>query len=132
MMAAGTTRELWLRSISGVVLIVLMIGALVAFAQSRSAAPSSSGDLAAAKAAWEQGPSALSYETSMYFRRAAADLTETIADGASDATVYRMAVRQLEQLASLPQTSDTGSEKFEARRDLLALNRFFDTKGLYG
>jgi hypothetical protein len=41
-------------------------------------------------------------------------------------------VRQLEQLASLPQTSDTGSEKFEARRDLLALNRFFDTKGLYG
>jgi hypothetical protein len=68
----------------------------------------------------------------MYFRRAAADLTETIADGASDATVYRMAVRQLEQLASLPQTSDTGSEKFEARRDLLALNRFFDTKGLYG
>ena len=59
-------------------------------------------------------------------------MTETIADGASDATVYRMAVRQLEQLASLPQTSDTGSEKFEARRDLLALNRFFDTKGLYG
>ena len=85
----------------------------------------------AARRQWVAGALAASVEQATYFRRAAADLTRAVVDGASPAGAYRSAAAQLRQLAALPETSDTTTQIAQAKHDLRALNRFFDTANLY-
>jgi hypothetical protein len=85
-----------------------------------------------AKREWEEGAFASSFQQSYYFKRAATFLSRAISDGASDVAKYVAPVRQLRQLAALPETSDTAQQRAQARGDLRALNSFFDTKDLYG
>jgi hypothetical protein len=84
-----------------------------------------------AKRAWVAGSYASSFEQSTYLRRAANWLVHGVDPGAADDAPYRVSIRQLRQLASLPETSDTTTQMAEAKHDLGALNVFFDTKGLY-
>ena len=42
-----------------------------------------------------------------------------------------MAVQELQQLASLPETNDTPTQMTEAQQDTSALNTFFGTPNLY-
>jgi len=84
-----------------------------------------------ARRQWVAGARAASFEQSIYFRRAAADLTGAVRDGATPVSAYGHAAAQLRQLASLPETSDTPAQVAQATHDLAALNRFFDTTKLY-
>jgi hypothetical protein len=88
-------------------------------------------EYAAAKREWEEGSFASSFQQAYYFKRAATFLAVAISDGVSDVAKYVASVRQLRQLASLPETSDTAQQHAQARGDLRALNLFFNTKGLY-
>ena len=76
-------------------------------------------------------PEVPSHEASSYLRRAASDLSSALAGAAPNVAAYRRAIQQLRQLASLPETGDTSTQKSEARTDLLDLNSFFATEGLY-
>ena len=51
--------------------------------------------------------------------------------GVSDRLALHEAIVHLRQLAALPETSDTPAQIETAHRDLVSLNRFFDTKRLY-
>jgi hypothetical protein len=84
-----------------------------------------------AKREWEEGAFASSFQQSYYFKRVTTFLSLAISDGASDVAKYVASVRQLRQLAALPETSDTARQRAQARGDLRALNLFFDTKALY-
>jgi hypothetical protein len=84
-----------------------------------------------AKRAWVAGSYASSFEQSTYLRRAANWLVHGVDHAAAGDARYRVSIRQLRQLASLPETSDTPTQMAEAKHDLRALNVFFDTKGLY-
>jgi uncharacterized NAD(P)/FAD-binding protein YdhS len=84
-----------------------------------------------AKRAWVAGSFASSFEQSTYLRRAATRLSRGVTSRNSEVVLYKSSVKELRQLASLPETSDTSQQKSEARADLHALNVFFDTKGLY-
>jgi hypothetical protein len=84
-----------------------------------------------AKRAWVAGSYASSFEQSTYLRRAANWLVHGVVPGAPGDARYTVAIRQLRQLASLPETSDTPQQKSEAHSDLQALNAFFSTKNLY-
>jgi hypothetical protein len=84
-----------------------------------------------AKREWEEGAFASSFQQSYYFKRATTFLSLAISDGASDVAKYVKSVRQLRQLAALPETSDTAQQRAQARGDLRALNLFFDTRALY-
>jgi hypothetical protein len=84
-----------------------------------------------ARRAWVAGSYASSVEQSKYLRRAANWLVHGVVPGAAGDAQYRVSIRQLRQLASLPETSDTPAQIAEAKHDLRALNVFFDTKGLY-
>ena len=88
-------------------------------------------EFVAAKREWEEGAFASSFQQFYYFKRAVTFLSLAISDGASDVAKYVASVRRLRQLASLPETSDTAQQRAQARRDLRALNLFFNTKGLY-
>jgi hypothetical protein len=84
-----------------------------------------------AKRAWVAGSYASSFEQSTYLRRAANWLAHGVVPGAAGDARYTVSIRQLRQLASLPETSDTPAQIAEAKHDLGALNVFFDTTGLY-
>lgn len=88
-------------------------------------------EIATAKREWVAGSSAPSYVQSTYLRHAATYLTRAIVDGVNDATACQTSVEQLRQLASLPETNDSPSQRSQARSDLRALNSFFDTKRLF-
>jgi hypothetical protein len=85
-----------------------------------------SANFAAAKQQWVQGAAAISADTGTYLVRAAADL-----DTAAAPTTWVTAVRQLRQLAALPETDDTAIQQAEAHGDIAALNTFFGTVELY-
>jgi hypothetical protein len=84
-----------------------------------------------AKRAWVAGSYASSFEQSTYLRRAANWLVHGVDPAAAGDARYRVAIRQLRQLASLPETSDTPTQIAEAKHDLRALNLFFSTQSLY-
>jgi Zn-dependent M28 family amino/carboxypeptidase len=86
---------------------------------------------AGAKRAWVAGSYASSFEQSTYLYRAANRLVHGVVPGAPGDARYKVSIRQLRQLASLPETSDTPTQVSEAHADLRALNVFFGTKDLY-
>jgi hypothetical protein len=90
----------------------------------------SSADFASAKSEWEQGASAISADQGSYLDQAATDLGDAIAAG-GNTSGYQMAVQELQQLASLPETGDTAAQMAEAQNDIGNLNTFFGTSGLY-
>ena len=94
-------------------------------------AASAQHDYNAAKRAWVHGAHAPSFQQSMYFSRAALLLTLAVSHGAKDVADYNSAIKELHQLATLPETDDSPSQQSQARDDLRALNHFFATKGLY-
>jgi hypothetical protein len=100
-------------------------------ASSSTTITSSLGGFTAAKQQWVQGASAISADQGTYFLQAAADLTKAIAEGGVNVSQYQSAVMALKSLALLPETSDTPQQMAEAHSDLVALNAFFGTTGLY-
>jgi hypothetical protein len=98
---------------------------------SSSTTPAPAADLASAKQEWIHGSSVESAELNPYLLRAASDLSSAITARGINASQYQTAVGQLNQLASLPETSDTPAQMMEAHTDVAALDTFFDTPGLY-
>jgi uncharacterized protein YfiM (DUF2279 family) len=88
-------------------------------------------EFTAAKGQWVLGSKAPSFRTSAYLRSAATDLSRGLDSAGSSVVRYKKAISELRQLASIPETSDSAQQKSEAHRDLVALNLFFATKGLY-
>src|ERR1035438_1007024 len=88
-------------------------------------------ELAAAKIEWVAGSSAPSYVQSAYFHTAAVELARAIGAGVNDATAFQSSLEELRQLAKLPETNDSPAQRSQARKDLRALNIFFNTKRLY-
>jgi hypothetical protein len=80
---------------------------------------------------WQGGASAISADQGSYLTQAATDLSNAIAAGEANTSGYSSAVQELQQLASLPETSDTPTQISEAQSDTTALNTFFGTSGLY-
>jgi len=93
--------------------------------------PSAQHEFNAAQRAWVNGSIAPSFQQSMYFSRAALLLSIAVTRGVSNVAQYNVAMKDLKQLVSLPETDNSPSQKTEARDDLRALNLFFATKGLY-
>jgi ABC-type Fe3+-hydroxamate transport system substrate-binding protein len=88
------------------------------------------GGFGAAKQQWEEGAMADSADQTRFFNLAAGDLNSAITTGANHSD-YAHAVQELQQLASLPETSETPTQQSEAQHDVQALNTFFGTSGLY-
>jgi hypothetical protein len=88
-------------------------------------------DYNAAQRAWVNGSIAPSFQQSMYFSRAALLLSIAVTRGVSNVAQYNLSIKELKQLASLPETDDSPSQKSQARDDLRALDHFFATQGLY-
>ncbi len=86
---------------------------------------------ASAKQEWIQGSSVISADLNSYLLRAASDLSSAITAGGINTSQSQTAVGQLNQLASLPETSDTPAQMMEAHSDIAALDTFFNTPGLY-
>lgn len=114
--------------------VAVLLAVLAAVAWNGRASASSASvrrDLAAAKRAWVKGSYASSYQVGVYLRRSASDLERAAVPDAKDRLAYREAARELRELAALPETGDTTSQRAEAQHDLRALNSFFDTTRLY-
>jgi hypothetical protein len=86
---------------------------------------------AAAILEWERGATVPSYQQSAYLRKAAADIEQLLHGGIPNPSDFQTAERELLQLASLPETSDSTAQRAEATHDVRALNTFFGTTGLY-
>jgi hypothetical protein len=86
---------------------------------------------AAAKNQWVQGASASSADQGANWDQAATDLSNAAPSAGSQSASYMMAVQELQQLASLPETSETPTQMTEAQQDTSALNSFFGTPNLY-
>jgi hypothetical protein len=84
-----------------------------------------------AKAQWELGATASAAAQGGNWLAAADDLNGAISSAGADTSGYQTAVRELRQLAALPDTSETPPQKAEAQFDTTALNAFFGTSGLY-
>ncbi|HEY2214120.1 MAG TPA: hypothetical protein VGH31_03610, partial [Acidimicrobiales bacterium] len=80
------------------------------------------------KQAWENGATAISADQDMYWAQAVSDL-QSVGAGIE---AYKEAIAELQQLESIPETSDTPTQINEAENDTTALNTFFGTPGLYG
>lgn len=76
-----------------------------------------------AQLAWIRGSKAVAAKQGRYFRAAARQLNKS--------GNYRTQVKQLRQLASLPDTGLSRKQRREARRDVRQLDEFFGTPGLY-
>jgi hypothetical protein len=98
---------------------------------SSSTASTAAAGFTAAKQQWVQAASSISAEQGVYWVQAASDLSSAITAGGIDAFQYRTAIGQLQQLASIPETSDTPAQMMEAHSDVAALNTFFGTPNLY-
>jgi hypothetical protein len=77
---------------------------------------------AAAKAQWKAAPCRAAAVQGDYWRRAARDLTRRPRPAGS-----ARAIRELNTLASLPETSETAAQMHKFTADARALNRFFHT-----
>ncbi len=99
-------------------------------------------ELALAKLQWQfgaqAGPTANANEYGPggtvvpFWVSAAKDLTKAVTAGVADPVAYRRAVAELSQLAHLPFVVNTPlQDQAVAVADLLALNAFFSTDGLY-
>jgi hypothetical protein len=64
----------------------------------------------------------------MYWAQAASDLGSVSPGNGAD----KEAIAELQQLETIPETSDTPAQITEAENDTTALNTFFGTPGLYG
>jgi hypothetical protein len=113
-------------------IIVLLLTALVScgassalgHGQAGPAQAAVSSGFAKAKAVWKQTASVAAAEVSRDLRQAASDLKEAGTGG------YSSAIRELMELAALPETGTTPAQQAEARTDLTALDKFFGTPGL--
>lgn len=116
-----------------ILLLASAFGAIVSTppASSTTSTKRALAEVDAAKRQWIAGSKAFSYETSTHLRGAAADLLRVLDYGVSDRLALHEAIVHLRQLAALPETSDTPAQIETAHRDLVSLNRFFDTKRLY-
>lgn len=85
----------------------------------------------AAKNEWIEGASAISADQNSYFDQAATDLANAAPSAGAQSASYMMAVQELQQLESVPETSDTPAQIAESHRDTSSLNAFFGTPGLY-
>ena len=86
--------------------------------------PRQQAGFAAALAIWKQTPLVAAVSAGGYLLRAAADRR------AADAAGYAAAIRELTDLASIPETGDTAAQMAQAQADVAALDRFFGTPGL--
>jgi hypothetical protein len=83
--------------------------------------------IAAAKADWVAGAAAISADQAHYWSEAVTSLTPVATPG----TDAGAAVTDLQQLISLPETSETSEQQAEAHSDVAFLNIYFGTSGLY-
>ena len=93
--------------------------------------PSAQHEFNAAQRAWVNGSIAPSVQQSMFFRRAALELSIALTRGVSNVAQYNSSITELKQLAALPETNNTTVQQSEARHDIRALDGFFSTTGLY-
>lgn len=93
--------------------------------------PAAQHEFNAAQRAWVSGSIAPSFQQSTFFSRAALLLSIAVTRGVSNVAQYNTSIVELKQLAALPETDDTSSQKSEAQHDIRALDRFFSTTGLY-
>ena len=89
-----------------------------------------------ARTEWVEGAKAADAEHAAYFARAAADLQvglsgDQMATSVSGRSAYVDAIRQLIDLASLPDADETPVQQEESRSDTVAIDSFFHTPGLY-
>jgi hypothetical protein len=98
---------------------------------SPSTSSATSAAAASAKQQWVEGATAISADLNRYLLRAASDLSGAVSAGDVNASGNQVAVQELRQLASIPETSDTPEQLAEAHSDIQALNSFFGTPGLY-
>lgn len=80
---------------------------------------------AKAQAAWKQSATAAAASVDRYLLQAANDLK-----AAGGGSGFPAAVRELTDLASIPETGTTKAQQAQAMADVAALDRFFKTPGL--
>jgi hypothetical protein len=85
----------------------------------------------AAKKEWKAGSSAISAEMGAYWAKAAADLAKGETTDTGDTSAYPLAITGLKELISLPDAQQTPAQNAAYHADILALNGFFMTPGLY-
>jgi hypothetical protein len=88
-------------------------------------------ELACARIEWVAGSSVPSYVQSAYFHTAAVELARAIGAGVNDTSSFQSRLEELRQLATLPETNDSPTQRSQARQDPRDLNIFFNTKRLY-
>ena len=88
-------------------------------------------ELACARIEWVAGSSVPSYVQSAYFHTAAVELARAIGAGVNDTSSFQSRLEELRQLATLPETNDSPTQRSQARQDPRDLNIFFNTTRLY-
>ena len=89
-----------------------------------------------AREQWKRDNSAFSYQQSFDWLEMAASLHvgivhDVAARSNAGRKAYVVAIAELVAIAGLPETSATPAQQHLASRDVAALNKFFDTQGLY-
>lgn len=79
---------------------------------------------AKAQATWKQSATAAAADVDRYLLQAASELKAAGGGGSS------AAVKELTNLASIPETGTTPAQQAQARADVAALDRYFGTPGL--
>jgi hypothetical protein len=95
---------------------------LVLIASATLSASTSGSGYATAKARWKAAPCQAAAAQGDYWRRAARDLARRPRHAGS-----ARAIRELNTLAKLPETSETAAQMHKFTADARALNRFFHT-----
>jgi hypothetical protein len=83
-----------------------------------------------ARAQWEAGAKAVSAQQSAYFAQAVADL-RTALDNGPGSQVVAEAIGALQQLALIPETDADPAQQAEAKSDVMFLDNYFGTPGLF-
>jgi hypothetical protein len=87
--------------------------------------------LDAARAQWKAGANASSAAEGANWAKAAGDLTAGKATDPGDTSFYPEAIKDLKELISLPDAQQTAAQNAAFKSDVLALDTFFGTPGLY-
>ncbi len=86
---------------------------------------------AAAKIQWQKGATAISANQGSYWAKAAADLKAGKTSDPGDTSGYPAAIKELQNLITLPDAQQTPAQNAQYHADLKSLNVFFQTPGLY-
>jgi hypothetical protein len=92
---------------------------------------SSTNGYAAAKAQWQKGATAISAKQGSYWAKAAADLKGGQPTDPGDTSGYPAAIKDLQNLITLPDAQQTPAQNAQYHADIKSLNGFFQTPGLY-